>query len=112
MDDWGTWSQGYDNAPLATSESQGIWGFTESDWFSDVKQVAGLWGFVENAGQLKNAGQNQADQMYAVPVQNNPNAQYIDPTAQPTVKNALSKINTTYVIAGIGVLALAYLAIK
>jgi hypothetical protein len=111
-DDWGTWSPDVAGGTLSTSDSQGssLFGFTESDWFSDVKGVANLWGYINNGGALQEAGQNQSDMMYSIEKPTNPSAQYIDPRAQPA--SAIGGINKTYIIAGIGALALVYVALK
>ncbi len=112
LNDWGTWSPDVAGGTLSTSDNEdsGIFGFTKSDWFSDVKGVANLWGYVNNGGALQQAGQKQSDLMYSIEKPTNPNAQYLDPRAQPQSEN--TGINKTYIIAGFGALALLYVALK
>lgn len=92
-------------------EDESLFGFTDSDWFKDLKEVAGLWGFVKNGG-LSTAGQQQSDLMYAIERPSQPNAQYIDPRQVANGAAQTGGIPSAYLIGAIGLAALVFLAVK
>lgn len=95
------------------TEEPTMFGFTDSDWFKDVKEVAGLWGFVNSGGQLEAVGQQQSDLMYSIERPMQPNAQYMNPKemAQQQTGN-IGGVNIAYVIGAVGVAALLAMALK
>ena len=100
------------DAQWSESDSGSFFGFTNSDWFNDVKNVAGLWGFIENGGNLQTAPQDQYDLMYSIERDQQPNAQYIDPryVAQNTQAQGMTN-QTALMIGGVGLAAVLLIAV-
>lgn len=98
------------DAQWSTSEDSGLFGFTDSDWYKDAKDVLSFGFMLNNADKLQATNQKQAELMYAVPTNTQPNAQYSDPryTSAPTKTGG---INNSYLMLG-GVAVIAYLVFK
>lgn len=91
-------------------EDSGLFGFTDSDWYKDAKEILSFGWTLNNADKLQGVNQQQAELMYTVPQNTNPNAVYTDPRY---VGNSatVGGIDSKYLLIG-GALALAYLAFK
>lgn len=91
-------------------EDTGLFGFTDSDWYQDAKELVSFGFLLNNADKLQATNQQQAELMYAVPTNTQPNAQYIDPRySTPSAQSG--GINNTYLLLG-GAAVLAYLVFK
>lgn len=91
-------------------EDNGLFGFTDSDWYQDAKEVLSFGFMLNNADKLQATNQQQAELMYTVPTNTQPNANYVDPRYTGT-SAAVGGIDSKYLLIG-GALALAYLAFK
>jgi len=96
------------------SEDTGLFGFSDSDWYKDAKDVLNFGFMLNNADKLQTANQKQADLMYTVPTETQPNARYSDPrrvSPLPLTSSTIGGIESKYLLLG-GVAVLAFLAFK
>lgn len=87
-----------------------LFGFTDSDWYRDAKEILSFGWMLNNGDKLTSSPQQQAQLMYSVPVNNQPNAQYVDPRLN-TQMQAMPSSSSPILIYG-GLAVLAYLVFK
>jgi hypothetical protein len=92
------------------SEDSGLFGFTDSDWYKDAKDLLSFGFMLNNADKLGATNQQQAELMYTVPTNTQPNAQYVDPRYTNSSVQA-GGIDSRYLLLG-GAAVLAYLVFK
>lgn len=87
-----------------------LFGFTDADWYKDAKDLLSFGWMLNNGDKLTSSPQQQAELMYSVPVNNQPNAQYVDPRYAGQQQAAGGMDNRILIYGGIAVLA--YLVLK
>lgn len=86
-------------------EDSSLFGFSDSDWYKDAKDMLSFGWMLNNADRLQYANQQQNDLMYSAPITTRPNAQYLDPRASQVAGFEIKPMHIVGGVVAIGVLA-------